>query len=174
MEQSSCVSRCICMMVVQWSVFLASLRKIKCRPDRQLVFLQVNNISFRFKGFLRLFMLKMTNITSFLIFSFSWAWKCLRKCICRRYSCEINQTGWTVTNIVQVWRVFGHIMFLVCLQEGRATVNQDTRLDNRVIDLRVSCCHSSRITKPAEHLSCYILSRKWHIHIRGLWSCLVR
>lgn len=24
------------------------------------------------------------------------------------------------------------------MQEGRATVNQDTRLDNRVIDLRVS------------------------------------
>lgn len=32
-----------------------------------------------------------------------------------------------------MWYIF------VFPQEGRATVNQDTRLDNRVIDLRVSC-----------------------------------
>lgn len=30
-------------------------------------------------------------------------------------------------------------VFFVYPQEGRATVNQDTKLDNRVIDLRVSC-----------------------------------
>lgn len=47
----------------------------------------------------------------------------------------------TLMNISQ--RVFGDvIMFFVCPQEGRATVNQDTKLDNRVIDLRVSCNQS--------------------------------
>ncbi len=73
---------------------------------------------------------------------------------------ELN--GYIVEYFI-VWGFMGDvIMFFVCPQEGRATVNQDTKLDNRVIDLRVSCSLSrgktseknpEYVTKPAEYLS---------------------
>lgn len=42
------------------------------------------------------------------------------------------------------------VFFFVHPQEGRATVNQDTKLDNRVIDLRVS---SPRVGLEVSNLS---------------------
>lgn len=55
----------------------------------------------------------------------TWPWKINRKSSNVEYF--IDRGLWLM------WYIF------VFPQEGRATVNQDTRLDNRVIDLRVSC-----------------------------------
>lgn len=74
------------------------------------------------------------------------------------------------------WWIFHKWWFVFVLpQEGRATVNQDTRLDNRVIDLRVSWSHSSASTVFEKHLATHsvlCLMEAKVLPTVGCWSAI--
>lgn len=79
-----------------------------------------------------------------------------------------NGLGWWMFH---KWRVWGSCVFFVCPQEGRATVNQDTRLDNRVIDLRVSCSNSW-MWKILKNTFCRVFDETKSVPTVGCWSVI--